>query len=1199
MAQRPDQTFHAAPRLGALPALLYASFVVYGSLVPLAFRPRPLEAAFDAFLDIPYLHLGVASRADWIANILLYIPLAFFLCGWLAPQRRGAGVWVLLSCALLALSVEFAQLFFPPRTVSLNDLAAEIMGTGLGMALWYAAGERLLTRWRTVLRGGREAGAAFIALYALAYLLFSLFPYDFLVSASELAEKLASPDAIAFFMTGTCAGSFHCAARLGSEILVIAPLGALLGMSTVGRRGPSLLAAFGWGLLLGAAIEGMQVFLASGLSQGASIVTRGLGAALGLVLYRSISREWILRYRLPLRAAAIAALPIYIALLLALVGFYGARVEGFAAAMAKLGQVRFLPFYYHYFTTETQAIHSLLIHTGAYAPVGLMVWLFTNGRPGRGALWISALAAFALALGMEALKLFLQGRRPDPTDALIAAAAAALACFAATQLYGGPPSSRHEPRLPGRPELGARRLRGAAFLGGLFASGAALAGWLIAMQPREHYVDESRLRQLPAPEALAVAALPGFRLAHPRLPSPSAADIEILRRHSSTFIKEVRGQARGGQGDLARAPVQELLDPGSVDLDLLYRRLMDLKFSSRGDEQVKPLAVAYDWLYARWTASQLAFLRGRLAEGCEYLIDLIRKERLSPYNVILYNSPLQALMACSIALYKDDPRGDAFMAFTADLWKNRVLPVWRQVMGRNGGWHEGGEYVGIGIGQAIYQLPAMWRQATGEDFFASEPGIRGFLDFLVYRTQPDGTHFRWGDGAYFDRDVPDAHALALEYGHKAAYSLKKPSDEPRPTSWPWGPLTERSMYDPEAIKALPLTKHFDGIGLVVARSDWSPDATYVTFKAGDNFWSHVHLDQGAFTLYKGGPLAIDSGLYGPKYGSDHHMNYAYQTIAHNTVTVTDPKDNAPAPRKDGEVRPIANDGGQRRVGSGWGVEAAPLDLDEWNAKAGIYRTGTLKQVIDADGLLIAAADLTAAYTNDLSGKGTFSHRTRRVERFWRVFAYDRVNDVVVVFDDLRSTRAEFRKRWLLHAVSAPQLTPAGFVLDIPAQSRPGRGGGRLEGKVVLPLDANVHAIGGSGFEFFAGDRNYDEAGNIQDIALKRGTGGPEPGAWRIEVSPRFDALAGRFLVALRPARSQEIPAYQVRQIDLGSESGCEIAGPRRSIRFLFKEDDASVRVDVSEGPVRLASHRVALDPSAAPVQSSWWSAIVRFIGRSS
>ena len=132
-----------------------------------------------------------------------------------------------------------------------------------------------------------------------------------------------------------------------------------------------------------------------------------------------------------------------------------------------------------------------------------------------------------------------------------------------------------------------------------------------------------------------------------------------------------------------------------------------------------------------------------------------------------------------------------------------------------------------------------------------------------------------GDAGYFNKIVPDVIPQALEYRHAAAYSRQPPGTRPEPSSWPWGPLTDTTLLDPAAQARLPLARYFDGIGLVVARSDWGPEATYLTFKAGDNFWSHSHLDQGAFTLYKGGELALDSGFYGPKYGSDHHMNYTY------------------------------------------------------------------------------------------------------------------------------------------------------------------------------------------------------------------------------------------------------------------------------------------------------------------------------------
>ncbi len=212
-------------------------------------------------------------------------------------------------------------------------------------------------------------------------------------------------------------------------------------------------------------------------------------------------------------------------------------------------------------------------------------------------------------------------------------------------------------------------------------------------------------------------------------------------------------------------------------------------------------------------------LQGKLAEGTEHLIKVIRQERHSPYNVILYNSPFQALVACTLALYRDDPRGEPAMRFTYDLWKHRVLPVWRQIMGNSGGWHEGGEYVGIGIGQAIYQVPAMWRSATGEDLFASEPGIRGFLDFLVYRTRPDGTHFRWGDGGYFDRIVPDATPLAWSFVIRPHSACALPA---RSRSLPAG-RGDRSPTPACSIRPLPADCRSPATS--TASACWSPAAT--------------------------------------------------------------------------------------------------------------------------------------------------------------------------------------------------------------------------------------------------------------------------------------------------------------------------------------------------------------------------------------
>ena len=1152
-------------------ALAYALFIVYGNVVPLDFHDHPLPEAWVVFVQSMLAPLDVAGRGDYV---LWYAPLGFLATGALSGTRRAqaiaAGIVVFVLCALLAVGIEFAQVFFPPRTVSLSDIVAETIGAGVGVAAWLAAGDRLVSLWTQLLHGGPATARALAALYALAYLVLALFPFDFLTSGADLAQKLGDRGRAALLVTQSCGGgTLRCAASLAIEVFTVAPLGVFLGMVASLRPRPiSLGRAFVWGAVLGVVIEGLQIFVASGISQGASIATRGIGMAVGLAAYQSLRADWLTHYRAQLRLAALLAIPFYLVLLLALSGFFGAALESRWVALEKLRRVHFEPFYYYYYSSNTAALYSLLVHAAAYAPIGIGMWLFAGERR-RVALWMAALAAVLAASATEGLKLFLRGKHPDPSDVLIAAAAAVSACVLVMRLAqgtmhaasGGVPASERVPRsgMPGR-----RRAHGVGFGIILLVGVAALIGGVLAYKPREQFIDESKLPQLPAPNDLPPVHFAAFNAAHPRLPNPSGTDLIAIARQNPALLEQVRARAAGGNGDIEAAVLQALVDPRTVDLQVLHRRLTGLVPSDRGNDQVKPLAVAYDWLYPRWSAAQRAQLAAKLADGCDYVVTVIRRDRMSPYNVILYNAPLQALTACSLALYGDDSRGEALMRFAYDLLKNRVLPVWRQIMGRNGGWHEGGEYVGVGIGQAIYEVPAMWRSATGEDLFASEPEIRGFLDFLVYRRRPDDTDFRWGDGSNFERSVPDAIALALEFRHAAAYTLWHAGDDAAPSSWPWGPLGNPALADPGARAKLPLVKQFDGIGMTVARSDWSPEATYVTFKAGDNYWSHSHLDQGAFTIYKGGALAIDSGVYGPAYGSDHHMNYTYQSIAHNVVTVTDPADTVPAPGKD-KPRPIANDGGQRRIGSGWGVEAAPLDRNEWEAKRDIYHTAETGPLFDQGGFAVVTADITPAYTNSRSGNGSFSARTRRVERFWRIFGYDRVDDVVVVFDQVTSTKAAFRKRWLLHTIEHPAVFHDGFTVDVPARTGPGHGGGRLEARVLLPKNAVINAIGGRGLEFFVDDRNYDENGTLSATIRKQALNGAEPGSWRVEVSPPRDEEQDMFLVVLLPSSESAPPLHRVTLLEFGNRVGCEIVGPNRTTRWWFEPGRNAAVIDSTAG----------------------------------
>ena len=278
--------------------------------------------------------------------------------------------------------------------------------------------------------------------------------------------------------------------------------------------------------------------------------------------------------------------------------------------------------------------------------------------------------------------------------------------------------------------------------------------------------------QLPELSELPRVYLPDFKIQHPRLPAPTDEDIQKLLQQNPQFFNQHRFHAKRDK-QYSQILIAYAF-PGEINLNKLHKKLMALEFTGRGSVQTKPIAQAYDWLYAQWSPKQRQQLRNKVKQACDYQIKIIRDEmKLSPYNVFLYNSPFQALIAASLSLHKDIPESeDTCMRFTYDYWVNRVVPVWKQIMGKNGGWHEGGEYIGIGIGQAIYQVPTMWRAATGEDYFKQIPGIRGFLDFLVYRTRPDGTHFRWGDAGFFDKMVPDQLPLAIEFRHEAAYNYK-------------------------------------------------------------------------------------------------------------------------------------------------------------------------------------------------------------------------------------------------------------------------------------------------------------------------------------------------------------------------------------------------------------------------------------------
>jgi len=137
-------------------AFVAGLFTLYGSLLPLEFAARAPSSLAGGYLGLARGSALRLSLPDLATNFALFVPLAFFLAGYL--ERRASGLGALMGCALLvagcglfSAAIEFAQLYFPPRTSSIYDLAGNVAGASAGALAWNLAGGWLRSaalRWR-------------------------------------------------------------------------------------------------------------------------------------------------------------------------------------------------------------------------------------------------------------------------------------------------------------------------------------------------------------------------------------------------------------------------------------------------------------------------------------------------------------------------------------------------------------------------------------------------------------------------------------------------------------------------------------------------------------------------------------------------------------------------------------------------------------------------------------------------------------------------------------------------------------------------------------------------------------------------------------------------------------------------------------------------------------------------------------------
>lgn len=410
--------------------LIWLLCIAYASLIPFHIRPILLTDALDQFKQISFLNLGAGSRADWVANILLYIPLGFSVSQIVAGKSRSfiknclAYGAVFFVCGIVALCIEFFQIFFSPRTVSLNDLIAEGLGSLLGIIMWRIYGQRLKNVWHDLSKQATpetQLQALFI-FYLIFILVLSLFPFDFLVSIQEIHRKLGAWKSQPAFGHG---GMFWCKSL--AEAAFFMPIGGFIGLTFKRISFPQQIRrALIFGSCLSFFTEVMQFFMVSGISSGFSVLLKSAGAATG-VLATVVDYRLYWRMIKPLAwIAAVLLVPIFLFTCLRLSGWGVSGWMGLQEGLKRCDVHMFIPFYYHYFTTETRAVVSALFNFCMYLPVGIGGWLLSISKREKNSLWMitAVVAGAGLAGIIETGKLFQDGLHPDFTNLILAGVAA-------------------------------------------------------------------------------------------------------------------------------------------------------------------------------------------------------------------------------------------------------------------------------------------------------------------------------------------------------------------------------------------------------------------------------------------------------------------------------------------------------------------------------------------------------------------------------------------------------------------------------------------------------------------------------------------------------------------------------------------------------------------------------------------------------
>ena len=305
-------------------------------------------------------------------------------------------------------------------------------------------------------------------------------------------------------------------------------------------------------------------------------------------------------------------------------------------------------------------------------------------------------------------------------------------------------------------------------------------------------------------------------------------------------------------------------------------------------------------------------------------------------------------------------------------------------------------------------------------------------------------------------------------------------------------LRTSSEIEPELPDELPLAFEVgEPKSEIMARTSWqdgldSPAVVAYMNMNNRRTGDHDHSHMGEFQLYYKGPLTMSSGLYaGSGWGGTHWRNYYTRSISANCVTVYDLDE----VHKCGGINAEANDGGQKGATAMWRLETNMSDAN--------YLTET-------EATFIGPNKNTPAFSYI---KGNLTNSDDKMASYKRAMVFmDTFNEeypgVMIVFDRVVSTNADFQKKWLLQAVTEPVVEGNKITITNTDEGC----NGKLVNTTLYPQSVNIATVGGIG-EFISDGQEWpiQYSQTMSDAYIS---------GFRCEVSPTTAATEDIFLNAM-------------------------------------------------------------------------------------